>query len=68
MEKFIKSPLKNYGICIKDLWHISYAIKLWHNVLMEKLIRGLILGWWTMRIHSELDYGTVGLDSMGSGG
>ena len=29
---------------------------------------GLMLGWWTMRNRSDLDYGTMGLDFVGSGG
>ena len=29
---------------------------------------GLTLGWWTMQNRSELDYGTVGLDFVGSEG
>ena len=67
MENFIRTPWKNYGICIDYLWNISYAIKLWLNIVMEALVRGLILGWWAIRIHSEFDYGTVGLDFMSSG-
>ena len=62
MEKFMKIPLGNYGIYIKDLWHISYAIKLWNNIENEGFDKGLILGWWTMRFHYGIDYGTVGLD------
>ena len=68
MENFIKSPLENYGIYINLLWHISYAIILWVNVVMEGFVMGLTLGWWTMRDCSELDYGTVVLDFVGSGG
>ena len=56
MEKFIKSPLENYGIYINLLWHISYAIILLVNVVMEGFVMGLTLGWWTMRDCSELDY------------
>ena len=68
MENFIKGTLENYGIYINLLWHISYAIKIWLNVVMEGFVMGLILGWWPMQNHSELDYGTMGLDFMGSGG
>ena len=68
MANFIRNPWKNYGTCINYLWHISYAIKLWLNVVMEGLARVFILGWWTIRIYNELDYGTMGMDFVGSGG
>ena len=60
--------LENYGVYINHLWHISYAIKLCLSVAMEGFVMGLTLGWWTMQNRSELDYGIVGLDFVGSGG
>ena len=62
------SNLENYGVYIDQLWHISYAIKPWINVVMEGFVMGLTLGWWTMRNHSELHYGTMCLDFVVSGG
>ena len=49
------------------LWHISYAIKLWLNVVMEGIYKGLMIVWWTKEKSCEVDYGTVGLDFVGSG-
>ena len=48
-KKPCKISLENYGVNIKDLWHISYAIKLWHNDVLEGFVMGLMLGWWTMQ-------------------
>ena len=68
IENLVMSTLENYGVYINHLWHISFSIKLWLNVVMEGFVMGLTLGWWTMQNRSELDYGTVGLDFVGSGG
>ena len=67
MEKLMEGPLGDYGICIKYLWHISYAIKLWYNNGKEGFDKGLVLGWWTMRFHCELEYGDVGMNFVNSG-
>ena len=48
MENLVMSTLENYGVYINHLWHISSAIKIWLNVVIEDLVRGLMLGWWTM--------------------
>ena len=48
MEKPCKNSLENYGVNIKYLWHISYSIKPWHNVVMDGFDKGLTLGWWNM--------------------
>ena len=61
------STLENYAVYENHLWHISYAIKLWLSVVMEGFVMGLTLGWWTMQNCSDLDYGTVGFDFVGSG-
>ena len=68
MENFIKCPLGNYGIYKLGLWHISYAIKLWFNNANEGFVKGLTKSWWTMEKSRELDYGTMGLDFVSSGG
>ena len=68
MENFIRSPWKNYGICINYLWNISNGIKPWFNVAMDILVMGSILRWWTIQNHCGLNYGTVGLDFVSSGG
>ena len=68
MANFIRSPWKNYGICINYLWYILYAIKLWLNVAMEGFGKVLSLGWWTIRNSCGLNYGTVGFDFVSSGG
>ena len=43
MENVCKSSLENYGVNINDLWHISYAIKIWLNIVLEGFIIGLML-------------------------
>ena len=63
----MEGPLGDYGICIKDLWHISYAIKLWYNNGNEGFDKGLVLGWWQMQFHSGFDYGDVGMNFVNSG-
>ena len=68
MENFIRTPLKNYQIRINHIRHISYDIKLCINVAMEGFDKGLSPRWWTIRNHCGLNYGTVGLDFVSSGG
>ena len=68
MEKFIKSPLENYGIYILGLRHISHAIKLWFNISNQGFVKGLIKSWWIMEKCHEIEYGIVGLDFVDSGG
>ena len=68
MENFVRSLWKNYGICINYLWHISYAIKICLNVAMEGLSMVFMLGWWTIQNYNEINYGTMGMDFVGSGG
>ena len=68
MENFIRTPLKNYQIRINYIRHISYDIKLCINVTMEGFDKGLSPRWWTIRNHCGLNYGTVGLDFVNSGG
>ena len=67
-KNLMKRPLGDYGICIKYLWHISYAIKVWHNVVLKGSFMGIMLGWWTMEILHELHYSSMGFYFMGSGG
>ena len=66
MENLIESTIENYGIYINGLWNIPYAIQLFFNIVMEGFIIGLMLGWWTTQIHSELDYSSLGFYFMGS--
>ena len=59
----MEGPLGDYGICIKDLWHISYAIKLWYNNAKEGFDKGLVL----MQNHYGVDYRDVGMNFVNSG-
>ena len=68
MENPCDSSLENYGVHINDLWHISYAIKLWLNVVFESFVMGLTLGWWILKKRHELHYSSLGFDFVGSGG
>ena len=66
-KNIMKIPLGDYGICIKYLWHISYAIKLWYNNAKEGFVKGLVLGWWTMCFRCGIDCGYVGMNLVNSG-
>ena len=64
----MKSALEYYRVNMFGLWHISYAIQLWSNVIFDGFVRVLMLWWWIMEIHREIDYSSMGLDFVGSGG
>ena len=68
MENLVKSTLENYGVYVIGLGNIPYAIQLWFYIVMEGFVMGLTMGWLTKKIHRELDYSSVGLDFVGSGG
>ena len=64
LEKFLRKISGKHN----DWWNISYAIKIWLNVVLDNFIMVLTLGWWTMQHRCELDYSSVGFDFVGSGG
>ena len=63
MANLVISIWVDYGLCIKNLWHVLYGIKLWITNAKEGFDGGLVL----KLNHYGFDYGYVGKNLVDSG-